>query len=123
MTPMDRPSGLTQTQRSALETLVRDLRRLLEIDLRSTAEGRFGLHPRARPHSARDCPRHRYLRARSPVWTPKSRRTESAESVPISVTKGSSAALTPLSSRTEPVPTKRLKWAFERLQSPEVSSG
>lgn len=45
MTPMDRPSGLTQTQRSALETLVRDLRRLLEIDLRSTAEGRFGLHP------------------------------------------------------------------------------
>jgi hypothetical protein len=41
---VDVPTGLTQSQRAALEVLVRKLRRSVETDLRSTAEGRFGLH-------------------------------------------------------------------------------
>lgn len=44
MNAAELPLGLTQPQRSSLETLVRDLRRLLEADLATTAEGRFGLH-------------------------------------------------------------------------------
>jgi len=44
VTTVNLPPALTGSQRSALETLVRSLRRLLETDLAETAEGRFGLH-------------------------------------------------------------------------------